>query len=154
MKSIKYIVILFLITFSQVKAQSFAIQTNSNGIVYFCHDPVLFAENLTVQSSTSISAMKVSISEGYVPSEDFLAYSASSGTITAVWNAATGYLILTGSGSTNAADYEAALRQVPTYSVNSNPNPTVGLRNFSLAWMMLITSRLPAIFTGTSQNMA
>jgi outer membrane protein OmpA-like peptidoglycan-associated protein len=74
-------------------------------------------------SARSIPGAVVSISSGFAPAEDRLAFTAQSG-ITGTFNATTGELTLTGSAS--VASYQAALRSV-TYTNVGNP-PTAGAR--------------------------
>jgi hypothetical protein len=76
-----------------------------------------------------IVGARVSITTGFVPSEDVLAFTPQGG-ITGVFNPTTG--ILTLSGTANAATFQAVLRSV-TYQNTQANNPTPGSRQISFS---------------------
>ena len=69
----------------------------------------------------------VTVSGGYLASEDRLAFNTALG-ITGAWNGATGVLTL--SGSASKANYQTALRSI-TYENTAGDNPTAGVRSLS-----------------------
>jgi len=81
----------------------------------------------TEDNTTEIDSAKVYISNGFVSSEDVLAYTTALG-ITGSYNTATGVLSLT--GSTTSANYQAALRNV-TYQNTETTSPTLSKREIS-----------------------
>ncbi|WP_157237047.1 VCBS domain-containing protein, partial [Endozoicomonas elysicola] len=90
-------------------------------------DPVADDLELTELDVEDIQSATVSISDGYVASEDTLHFTDQNG-ITGSWDAASGTLTL--SGNASPANYQAALRSV-TYS-NSSDNPDITGRVISL----------------------
>jgi len=82
---------------------------------------------LTDADGGTVTGATVSIGTGFQTGEDVLAM-ATIGSISASYNATTGILTLSGSGT--AAEYQAALRTV-TYS-NSSENPTAAARTLSI----------------------
>ncbi|WP_236632959.1 LamG-like jellyroll fold domain-containing protein [Endozoicomonas elysicola] len=89
--------------------------------------PVADDLELTELDVEDIQSATVSISDGYVASEDTLHFTDQNG-ITGSWDAASGTLTL--SGNASPANYQAALRSV-TYS-NSSDNPDITGRVISL----------------------
>lgn len=81
----------------------------------------------TGDDATEIDSAKVLISNGFVSSEDVLAYTTTLG-ISGSYNSSTGVLTLT--GSTTTANYQAALRNI-TYRNTDNTSPTATTREIS-----------------------
>ncbi|RZI84403.1 MAG: DUF4347 domain-containing protein, partial [Rubrivivax sp.] len=73
---------------------------------------------VTDPDTTNLTGATVQITGNFVTGEDVLSYTTVSG-ITGSWNAATG--ILTLSGTTTAANYQAALRTVKYQNTSDNP---------------------------------
>ncbi|MBD2410859.1 hypothetical protein FACHB389_00145 [Nostoc calcicola FACHB-389] len=84
------------------------------------------AITLSDLDSTNLASATVSISSGFVSGEDILAFTNQNG-ITGSYNSSTGVLTLT--GSSTVANYQAALRSI-TYN-NSSDNPTTTPRTIS-----------------------
>ncbi|MBF0156916.1 MAG: tandem-95 repeat protein, partial [Magnetococcales bacterium] len=78
--------------------------------------------------SANLTGAVVTVSGGYLAAEDTLAF-ANTAAITGLWNGVTGVLTLT--GTTTLANYQAALRSV-TYANGGGDNPTAGTR--TLTW--------------------
>jgi VCBS repeat-containing protein len=91
--------------------------------------PVQVTNTLTASDDddTNLQGATVSISSGFVSSEDALGFTDQNG-ITGSYNASTGVLTLTGSSS--VANYQAALRSV-AYSDSNGASPTTGTRTIS-----------------------
>jgi len=100
--------------------------------------PLAFTENgaaasidpgltVTDADSPNLAGATVTISAGYVSGEDVLAFVNQNG-ISGAWNATTGVLTLT--GSSTVANYQAALRSV-TY-VDSSDAPSTAPRTISV----------------------
>ena len=85
--------------------------------------------NLTVSSAANLTSAAVSISSGFVSSQDVLGFVAQSG-ITGSYSAATGILAL--SGNATAAAYQAALRSV-TYSNSAGASANTAARSISFS---------------------
>ncbi len=88
---------------------------------------ITLADEDTEDDATEIDSAKVYISNGFVSSEDVLAYTTALG-ISGSYNSSTGVLTLT--GSTTTANYQAALRNV-TYRNTDTTSPTVSTREIS-----------------------
>ena len=82
---------------------------------------------ISAPDDTSLTGATVKICSGLVSSEDALSFNAGNG-ITGSYNPGTGVLTLTGASS--VADYQAALRSV-TYTDSNGTNPTTGPRTIS-----------------------
>ena len=82
---------------------------------------------ISAPDDTSLTGATVKISSGLVSSEDALSFNAGNG-ITGSYNPGTGVLTLTGASS--VANYQAALRSV-TYTDSNGTNPTTGPRTIS-----------------------
>ena len=98
-----------------------------DGSVTYTEDdsPVLVAPDLTITGTVDdpIDGATVTIGSGFVSAEDTLGISGSlPAGLSASYNAATGVLTISGSGST--ADYQDALRQVTYVNSSQNPDPT------------------------------
>ena len=89
--------------------------------------PVTSGLNISAPDDTTLTGTTVSISSGLVSSEDALGFVNQNG-ITGSYNSATGVLTLTGTSS--VANYQAALRSV-TFSDPNGTNPTTGPRTIS-----------------------
>ncbi len=84
---------------------------------------------LTVSSidDANLAGATVTISSGFAPAEDSLSFTSANG-ITGSYNSSLGVLTLT--GTSTRADYQAALRSV-TYSDPDGASPTTGTRTIS-----------------------
>jgi hypothetical protein len=82
---------------------------------------------ITDVDDTNIESATISLTGGFVPGEDVLAFT-NTGTITGVYNPATGILTLTGTDT--LANYEAALESLTYENTNTN-NPNTGTRTVS-----------------------
>ncbi|MDG2285238.1 MAG: hypothetical protein P8N43_06890, partial [Alphaproteobacteria bacterium] len=117
---------------------------------------------LSDADDTNIESATVTISNGYVSSEDVLAFTNANG-ITGSWNSSSGTLTL--SGSATRAIYESALESV-SYNNTNSTDPNIGLRTVS--WIvndgdvnaLAVTSTinvsgvnaLPVLDTGSGSN--
>ncbi len=102
----------------------------SSTISYYAGTPgVAVTSALTVSSSdaTTLAGATVTISSGFVPTQDTLAFTNQNG-ITGSFDATTGVLILTGTAS--LADYQAALQSV-TFADSNGLSATAGNRTIS-----------------------
>jgi PKD repeat protein len=129
---IAYIILLFA---GFVKAaDTFTIKLNNSLPIQYCSDPVVVAPYLTINAST-ISGMKISITNGFIPGEDELVYSNAVGIISGSWNAAQGTMSLQPGGSVipSPIDYEMAIKSI-VYKNNANAvnGPTIGNRKISI----------------------
>ncbi len=88
------------------------------------------SSTLTVSDvdNVNLSGATVSISTGFVSGEDVLAFTDQSG-ITGSWNAGNGVLTL--SGSSSVANYQAALRSVTYANASDNPNTATRTVSFT-----------------------
>ena len=78
--------------------------------------------------------MKVSFSQGYIPAEDELTYTAQTGsTVVGTWYSSEGYLLLQGNSGTTIQNYQDAIGQV-RYK-NDKSIPTLGSREISISLM-------------------
>ncbi len=118
---------------------------------------------LSDADDTNIESATVTISNGYLSSEDVLAFTNANG-ITGSWDSSSGTLTL--SGSATRAIYEAALESV-SYNNTNNIDPNIGLRTVS--WIvndgdvnaLAVTSTinvsgvnaLPVLDTGSGSNL-
>ena len=89
--------------------------------------PVTSALTVSDPDDTNLAGATVSISSGFVSSEDSLQFVNQNG-ITGSYDSSTGVLTLTGSAP--LADYQTALRSV-TYGDSNGTNPTTGTRTIS-----------------------
>ncbi len=83
--------------------------------------------SLSDVDDTNIEGATITISSGYVPSEDLLAFASANG-ITGFWDSSSGTLFLSGNATTAA--YEAALESV-TYQNINNADPSTAARTVS-----------------------
>ena len=124
---------------------AFTIKLNNSSPIQYCNDPVVVAPNLTISASGPISGMKVSITNGFITSEDELVYSGAVGTISGTWNATQGTMYLQPTGSANPlpSDYEKAIESI-VYKNNTNAvgGPTLGNREISIT--LIDADYLPA----------
>ncbi|MEQ9263970.1 MAG: DUF2341 domain-containing protein [Balneolaceae bacterium] len=88
---------------------------------------IILTDEDTGDDATEIDSAKVYISNGFVSSEDILAYTTALG-ISGSYNSSTGVLTLT--GSTTTANYQAALRNI-TYRNTDITSPTASTREIS-----------------------
>ncbi|MBF0185848.1 MAG: tandem-95 repeat protein, partial [Magnetococcales bacterium] len=114
-----------------VVAVNDAPQLSAGALLAFTeNDPATIVDGtITVSDpdNSTLSGAVVSISSGYVSGEDQLAFG-NGGGITAIWQAATGSLTL--SGSASLAAYQSALRSI-TYLNLGADTPTAGTRQLS-----------------------
>ena len=89
--------------------------------------PVTSGLAITAPDDTTLTGATVSVSSGLAASEDALRFSSQNG-ITGSYSSTTGVLTL--SGTSSVANYQAALRSV-TYSDSNGTNPTTGTRTIS-----------------------
>ena len=82
---------------------------------------------VTDVDNTNLTGATISISAGYLNTEDVLAFT-NTPNITGTWNATTGILTLT--GTTTLANYQSAIRSV-TYQNTNNNNPSTTTRAVS-----------------------
>nr|WP_223267118.1 VCBS domain-containing protein [Chlorobium phaeovibrioides] len=85
---------------------------------------------LSDADDTTIASAAVTISGGYVSTEDVLACTSQNG-ITSSWNGSAGVLTLTGSAT--IAQYKAALESI-TYQNTNTDNPNIG--NRTISWVV------------------
>ncbi|MGF1991741.1 MAG: beta strand repeat-containing protein [Nostoc sp. ZfuVER08] len=101
---------------------------SASALTYTENATTAIDSGLTVSDtdSTNLASATVSISSGFISGEDTLAFTNQNG-ITGSYNSSTGVLTLT--GSSTVANYQAALRSI-TYN-NSSDNPTTTPRTIS-----------------------
>lgn len=127
---------------------TFTIKLNNSSPVQYCSDPVpiVVAPNLSINASIPIYGMKISITNGFISSEDELVYSGVVGTISGTWNAAQGNMLLQPIGSANPSpdDYIKAIESIVYKNNNPNPinGPTIGNREISIT--LIDADYLPA----------
>lgn len=93
--------------------------------------PVVTDMTIVNDSSTTIDAIYIQISEGYVANQDILSLSGPNPTIASTWNALEGKLTLTGIGGIipSITEFENAIEQVVFFNPNLNVS---GERTFSI----------------------
>lgn len=129
-------------------ADSFTIKLDNNSPVQYCSDPVpiVVAQNLSINSSTPISGMKVSITSGFIAGEDELVYTDTTSTISGTWDAVQGTLLLqpVGAASPTSDDYVKAIESILYKNENPNPikGPTIGIKKITLS--LIDADYLPA----------
>ncbi len=106
-------------------ADPFAIHLNTSAPVQYCNDPVLLANMLTIDGNPSLSGMKVSINQGFVPDEDVLIYEGP----LSVSSSIPGTLVLT--GGVSVQDYIDALRLIKYKNLKAAP--TLGTRKIIIS---------------------
>jgi large repetitive protein len=89
--------------------------------------PVTSSLTVTAPSDTNLTRATVKISSGFVSAEDVLSFASQNG-ITGSYDSSTGVLTL--SGTSSVANYQAALRAV-TYNDPDGASPTTGTRTIS-----------------------
>ena len=82
---------------------------------------------VTDVDNTTLTGATISISSGYLNTEDVLAFT-NTPNITGTWNATTGILTLT--GTTTVANYQSAIQSI-TYQNTNNNNPSAAVRTVS-----------------------
>ncbi|MEH1821952.1 MAG: cadherin-like domain-containing protein [Nostoc sp.] len=115
------------INITAVNDAPIATATNS-ALAYTENATTIIDSGITVSDvdSANLSSATVSITSGFASTQDILAFTGQNG-ITGNYNSSTGVLTLTGSSS--VANYQAALRSI-TYT-NSSDNPTTTPRTIS-----------------------
>ncbi|MDM8528025.1 Ig-like domain-containing protein [Anaerolineales bacterium HSG24] len=97
---------------------------------------VVVDPNATVTGDSTINGARVSIGDNFKAAEDRLGIegkSGSSGTINGIkWSYDTAKGIMTFSGATSTANYQAALRQVTYYNISNSPDETARKVDFTL----------------------
>ncbi|QLE42087.1 hypothetical protein FD723_17785 [Nostoc sp. C052] len=101
---------------------------SASALAYIENATTAIDSGITVSDadSANLASATVSISSGFISAQDTLAFTGQSG-ITGSYNSSTGVLTLTGSSS--VANYQAALRSI-TYT-NSSDNPSTTPRSIS-----------------------
>ena len=114
------------IVFLPFSAFSQSLYVTSGGSVTASNQNVYIAADASVTASSTFSGATISITGGFLSSEDVLGIagviSGTDGSITYSYNSSTGILTLT--GTTTAANYQITLRKVTYKNTNSSPNTT------------------------------
>ncbi len=128
-----FISVMLFLGVSTVQADAVPVLTMSGGSTTFVEDSAAVAIDpsltLVEPGASSINGATVSITGGYLNTEDRLVYATTAG-ISGSFNIASGILTLTGSAT--AADYQAALRAVQYHNINS-ASPNTGVRTIRYA---------------------
>jgi len=113
-------------------AESLTINLNSTAAAQYCSNPVVLAQDITINATFQITGMKVSFSQGFISGEDELTYTPPAGSsVVGTWYSTQGYLLLQGSSTATPLDYASAIAQVQ-YK-NDKPIPTLGIRKISIS---------------------
>ena len=111
--------------------RNIAPQITAGGILSYTEDdpPTVIDDTILVADidDVNLSQATVSVSNGYIDSEDALGFTNQNG-ISGTWNAGTGILNLT--GSSTLQNYQTALRSV-TYVNTNHGNPAIGERTIT-----------------------
>ncbi|MCL4483999.1 MAG: PKD domain-containing protein [Bacteroidetes bacterium] len=128
---IRIILFFLLLTVAHfARAQDISINPGQPDGTTYCSQPVFVAPGFTMVATSSVTGMKISITQGYRSGEDELHLSGGyTGPVQGSWSSAYGYLVLT--GGTNIDDYITAIQQVQY--INISASPTIGLRTLTFS---------------------
>ena len=131
---------LTLLVFQFTFSQNIPPEISSDGSQIYCplsFQSIVTGFNIIDPDDSSIDALYIQISEGYVEGEDFLTLAGEHPGVQETWNAIEGKLELTGNGGVQVlyVDLIAAVYDIKFNSVNPNPSDksfsfTIGDTNY------------------------